>query len=129
MCVISSCTIISPLHRNLALNYVLCVPSRADSFRDISLHIFRDIVQEVMTAYLSLCATLYFIMFFVQELTSLTVIYICEFCLKYMKSTKCLERHLVSKVTDRVHRLLAYHISMNISLGNYSFQMRYLAGK
>jgi histone acetyltransferase HTATIP len=29
-----------------------------------------------------------------QEMTSLAVIYICEFCLKYMKSPKCLERHL-----------------------------------
>ena len=29
-----------------------------------------------------------------QELTSLTVVYICEFCLKYLKSSKCLERHL-----------------------------------
>jgi len=29
-----------------------------------------------------------------QELTNLSVIYICEFCLKYMKSHKCLERHL-----------------------------------
>lgn len=28
-------------------------------------------------------------------MTSLPVIYICEFCLKYMKSPKCLERHLV----------------------------------
>ena len=26
------------------------------------------------------------------------VIYICEFCLKYVKSLKCLERHLVSHV-------------------------------
>jgi len=29
-----------------------------------------------------------------QEMTSLPVIYICEFCLKYIKSPKCLERHL-----------------------------------
>ncbi|KAK2160256.1 hypothetical protein LSH36_137g04000 [Paralvinella palmiformis] len=29
-----------------------------------------------------------------QELTQLPVIFICEFCLKYMKSRKCLERHL-----------------------------------
>jgi histone acetyltransferase HTATIP len=29
-----------------------------------------------------------------QEMTTLPVIYICEFCLKYMKSPKCLERHL-----------------------------------
>ncbi|XP_034240909.1 histone acetyltransferase Tip60 isoform X2 [Thrips palmi] len=30
-----------------------------------------------------------------QELVSLSCIYICEFCLKYRKSRKCLERHLV----------------------------------
>ena len=33
--------------------------------------------------------------FLFQELTELPVIYICEFCLKYVKSRKCLERHLV----------------------------------
>lgn len=35
-------------------------------------------------------------MFFFQELVNLPCIYICEFCLKYRKSRKCLERHLVS---------------------------------
>lgn len=30
-----------------------------------------------------------------QEMVSLPCIYICEFCLKYRKSRKCLERHLV----------------------------------
>lgn len=30
-----------------------------------------------------------------QEIVSLPCIYICEFCLKYRKSRKCLERHLV----------------------------------
>ena len=30
-----------------------------------------------------------------QELTSEPVIYLCEFCLKYLKSLKCLERHKV----------------------------------
>lgn len=29
-----------------------------------------------------------------QELTSLSIVYICEFCLKYVKSKKCLERHI-----------------------------------
>ncbi|XP_052768625.1 histone acetyltransferase KAT5-like isoform X2 [Mya arenaria] len=29
-----------------------------------------------------------------QGLTSLPIVYICEFCLKYVKSSKCLERHL-----------------------------------
>ncbi|XP_051901105.1 histone acetyltransferase KAT5 isoform X5 [Pristis pectinata] len=29
-----------------------------------------------------------------QELTSLPVLYLCEFCLKYLKSLKCLQRHL-----------------------------------
>ncbi|XP_074655532.1 histone acetyltransferase KAT5-like [Tubulanus polymorphus] len=29
-----------------------------------------------------------------QELTKATCVFICEFCLKYMKSHKCLERHL-----------------------------------
>ncbi|CAH1791663.1 unnamed protein product [Owenia fusiformis] len=29
-----------------------------------------------------------------QELTSEPIVYICEFCLKYVKSHKCLERHL-----------------------------------
>lgn len=31
-----------------------------------------------------------------QEMAMLPCIYICEFCLKYRKSRKCLERHLVS---------------------------------
>ena len=30
-----------------------------------------------------------------QELVSQPVIYLCEFCLKYVKSQKCLERHKV----------------------------------
>jgi len=29
-----------------------------------------------------------------QELTSLPIMFICEYCLKYLKSAKCLERHL-----------------------------------
>ncbi|CAL1540343.1 unnamed protein product [Lymnaea stagnalis] len=29
-----------------------------------------------------------------RELTSLPILYICEYCLKYLKSAKCLERHL-----------------------------------
>lgn len=29
-----------------------------------------------------------------QELTNLNCVYLCEFCLKYMKSRKCLERHM-----------------------------------
>ncbi|CAL9685636.1 unnamed protein product [Knipowitschia caucasica] len=29
-----------------------------------------------------------------QELTSLPILYLCEFCLKYVKSLKCLQRHL-----------------------------------
>ena len=33
-----------------------------------------------------------------QEMVHLPCIYICEFCLKYRKSRKCLERHLVSIV-------------------------------
>lgn len=32
-----------------------------------------------------------------QELTSEPIIYLCEFCLKYVKSLKCLERHKVSQ--------------------------------
>ena len=31
------------------------------------------------------------------ELTAEPIIYLCEFCLKYVKSRKCLERHKVSK--------------------------------
>jgi len=31
-----------------------------------------------------------------QELTAAPIVYICEYCLKYVKSKKCLERHLVS---------------------------------
>lgn len=30
-----------------------------------------------------------------QELTTLPILYLCEFCLKYLKSLKCLQRHLV----------------------------------
>ncbi len=33
-----------------------------------------------------------------QELTSLPILYLCEFCLKYLKSLKCLQRHLVRVV-------------------------------
>lgn len=29
-----------------------------------------------------------------QELTQLPIVYICEYCLKYVKSNKCLQRHL-----------------------------------
>ncbi|XP_075887650.1 histone acetyltransferase KAT5-like isoform X2 [Nelusetta ayraudi] len=29
-----------------------------------------------------------------QELTSLPILYLCEFCLKFLKSLKCLQRHL-----------------------------------
>nr|XP_060622565.1 histone acetyltransferase KAT5-like isoform X1 [Anolis sagrei ordinatus] len=36
-----------------------------------------------------------------QELTTLPILYLCEFCLKYVKSLKCLQRHLVS--TSRLH--------------------------
>lgn len=34
-----------------------------------------------------------------QELTSLPILYLCEFCLKYLKSLKCLQRHLVRVVS------------------------------
>lgn len=39
-----------------------------------------------------------------QELTSLPILYLCEFCLKYLKSLKCLQRHLVrhTSCTDHV---------------------------
>uniref|UniRef100_A0A8C2BSM7 Histone acetyltransferase KAT5 n=1 Tax=Cyprinus carpio TaxID=7962 RepID=A0A8C2BSM7_CYPCA len=33
-----------------------------------------------------------------QELTTLPILYLCEFCLKYLKSLKCLQRHLVRAV-------------------------------
>lgn len=33
-----------------------------------------------------------------QELTALPILYLCEFCLKYLKSLKCLHRHLVRTV-------------------------------
>lgn len=36
-----------------------------------------------------------------QELTSEPVIYLCEFCLKYVKSMKCLERHKVSECVEQ----------------------------
>lgn len=34
-----------------------------------------------------------------QELTTLPILYLCEFCLKYLKSLKCLQRHLVCLYT------------------------------
>lgn len=34
-----------------------------------------------------------------QELTTLPILYLCEFCLKYLKSLKCLQRHLVSIIS------------------------------
>lgn len=41
-----------------------------------------------------------------QELVTLPCIYICEFCLKYTKTKKCLERHLVSclKILQKPHK-------------------------
>lgn len=33
-----------------------------------------------------------------QELTTLPILYLCEFCLKYLKSLKCLQRHLVRRL-------------------------------
>lgn len=35
-----------------------------------------------------------------QELTALPILYLCEFCLKYLKSLKCLQRHLVRIFTS-----------------------------
>lgn len=35
-----------------------------------------------------------------QELTSLPILYLCEFCLKYLKSLKCLQRHLVGVTAE-----------------------------
>uniref|UniRef100_UPI00358F0CA0 histone acetyltransferase KAT5 isoform X6 n=1 Tax=Myxine glutinosa TaxID=7769 RepID=UPI00358F0CA0 len=35
-----------------------------------------------------------------QELTSLPVLYLCEFCLKYFKSLKCLQRHMEKESTE-----------------------------
>ena len=46
-----------------------------------------------------------------QELTTLPVIYLCEFCLKYLKSKKCLERHRVC--TDQHVYLLVHMIQYN----------------
>ena len=42
------------------------------------------------------CSTCLTCVLSLQEITHLSVIFICEFCLKYLKSKKCLERHLVS---------------------------------
>ena len=36
------------------------------------------------------------------DLTKEPVIYLCEFCLKYLKSAKCLERHRVSSSSTNV---------------------------
>lgn len=36
-------------------------------------------------------------------LTKEPVIYLCEFCLKYLKSAKCLERHRVSWSSNKAH--------------------------
>lgn len=41
-----------------------------------------------------------------QELTVLPVLYLCEFCLKYLKSLKCLQRHLVRKTLQKVMKYL-----------------------
>ncbi|XP_029956249.1 histone acetyltransferase KAT5 isoform X3 [Salarias fasciatus] len=38
-----------------------------------------------------------------QELTALPILYLCEFCLKYLKSLKCLQRHLVRISLDRLY--------------------------
>lgn len=44
-----------------------------------------------------------------QELTSLPILYLCEFCLKYLKSLKCLQRHLVRTTNHQVTDLQAVH--------------------
>lgn len=46
---------------------------------------------------------LYLCFSLLQEYTNLDCIYICEFCLKYRKSRKCLERHLVSIILCSQH--------------------------
>lgn len=38
-----------------------------------------------------------------QELTTLPILYLCEFCLKYLKSLKCLQRHLVRIISMSHH--------------------------
>lgn len=41
-----------------------------------------------------------------QELTTLPILYLCEFCLKYLKSLKCLQRHLVRLFFLKRHCLM-----------------------
>lgn len=38
-----------------------------------------------------------------QELTTLPILYLCEFCLKYLKSLKCLQRHLVRPYAPKLY--------------------------
>lgn len=49
-----------------------------------------------------------------QELTKEPIIYICEFCLKYVKSKKCLERHRVGlsvKCAEQESDMLVQRVS------------------
>ena len=47
------------------------------------------------------------------ELTKEPVIYLCEFCLKYMKSSKCLERHRVSGLCS-VYMCIYDHVYVDL---------------
>ena len=49
-----------------------------------------------------------------QELTALPILYLCEFCLKYLKSLKCLQRHLVRLLKT----LISYH-RLNLLISDY----------
>lgn len=47
-----------------------------------------------------------------QELTTLPILYLCEFCLKYLKSLKCLQRHLVCFHTKMSTTALSYQVTV-----------------
>lgn len=49
-----------------------------------------------------------------QELTTLPILYLCEFCLKYLKSLKCLQRHLV-KFYASISLIFFFRILMYVS--------------
>uniref|UniRef100_A0A3Q3X1N9 Histone acetyltransferase KAT5 n=1 Tax=Mola mola TaxID=94237 RepID=A0A3Q3X1N9_MOLML len=52
-----------------------------------------------------------------QELTALPILYLCEFCLKYLKSLKCLQRHLVRiLLTPPARKSTAKNYSQNLCL-------------
>lgn len=60
------------------------------------------------------------------ELTRVPCIYVCEFCLKYVKSLPCLKRHRVSFVLPKISLLSTFITSQVMFLSFWTFFFWYL---